>query len=90
MRKIAVIVGAVILIGAIAAAIIPMWTMSAGVGMSRGGYASVVLMVIFCFAVGGGLMFLIFFSSRHGYDDAAYRSSARFSEPGKEENDSDR
>src|SRR4051812_27954369 len=67
MRKIAVIVGAIILVGAIAAAIIPMWTMSAGVGMSRGGYASVVLMVIFCFAVGGGLMFLIFYSSRRGY-----------------------
>ena len=88
MRKIAVIVGAIILVGAIAAAIIPMWTMSAGVGMSRGGYASVVLMVIFCFAVGGGLMFLIFYSSRRGYDDAAYRSSARSWEPGKDENES--
>jgi hypothetical protein len=29
-------------------------------------------MVIGCFAVGGGLMFLIFYSSRKGFDDRVH------------------
>ena len=29
-------------------------------------------MVIGCFVVGGGLMFLIFYSARKGYDDAVH------------------
>jgi hypothetical protein len=29
-------------------------------------------MLIFCFGIGGGLMFLIFYSARHGHDEAAH------------------
>ena len=37
----------------------------------------IVLMVIGCFAVGGGLMFLIFYSARKGYDDAVHHGGGR-------------
>jgi hypothetical protein len=32
----------------------------------------IVFMVIGCFAVGGGLMFLVFYSARKGHDEAVY------------------
>jgi hypothetical protein len=41
------------------------------------GVGAVVLMIIGCFGVGGGLMFLIFFSARKGYDDAAHHGARR-------------
>lgn len=75
MRKGAVVLGALLLVGAFAAAIIPMWTMTAGMGLSAAGWGAVILMIVFCFAIGGGLMFLIFFSDRRGYDDAAFRGA---------------
>jgi hypothetical protein len=32
----------------------------------------ILLMVLSLFAVGGGLMFLVFYSARHGYDEAVH------------------
>ena len=77
MRKAALILGTILLVGAIVAAIVPMWVMTSGMGISSAGWGAVVLMIVFCFAVGGGLMFLIFFSSRRGYDDAAHHVATR-------------
>lgn len=77
MGKLAVIVGAVILVGVIAAAIAPMWVMTSGMGMSNAGYSAVLLMIVFCFAIGGGLMFLVFYSARKGHDDAAHHGASR-------------
>ena len=71
MRKL-VGIGAFLLCAAIAALIIPLWVSTAGVGLPFAGNASIVLMVIFCFAIGGGLMFLVFYSARTGHDDAAH------------------
>lgn len=34
-------------------------------------YVAMILGSLFSFLVGGGLMALVFYSSRHGYDDAA-------------------
>src|SRR5687767_11916540 len=76
MRRAALIFGVILLVGAIFAAIIPMWVMSSGMGITRAGWGAVILMIVFCFGVGGGLMFLIFFSARQGYDQAAYQSTA--------------
>ena len=45
--------------------------------------ALIVLMIIGCFAVGGGLMFLIFYSARKGYDDAVHHG-VRLARPGPE------
>lgn len=72
MKKFFVVGGAVLLVCAIAAAIVPMWLATAGIPFTSAGIRAVVFMVIGCFAVGGGLMFLIFFSARRGYDDEAY------------------
>jgi hypothetical protein len=74
MPRWAVILGAIVFVGAMAALIVPLWVGTAGIGLSPAGYGAVALMVVFCFAVGGGLMFLIFYSARKGYDDAAHRA----------------
>ena len=70
MKRSLVIGGAVLLLAAIAALLVPMWTMTAGMGLSRHGWTAIVLMVIFCFGMAGGLMFLVFYSARHGHDEA--------------------
>ncbi len=76
MKRALAIGGIALLLAAIAAALIPMWTMSFDLGMSFHGYAAVALMIFFSFAVGGGLMFLVFYSARHGYDDEAHHGQA--------------
>ncbi len=70
MKRFLVIAGIVVLLAVIAAAIVPMWVMTAGVELPAFALTMIVLMVLGCFAVGGGLMFLIFYSARKGYDDA--------------------
>ncbi len=42
-----------------------------GKGMSNVGVTALILGGLGTVALGGGLMTLVFFSSRHGYDDAA-------------------
>jgi len=39
-----------------------------GTEMSVNGYIAMVLGVLFTMALGGGLMFLVFYSNRHGRD----------------------
>lgn len=78
MRKPLIIAGAGLLVALIAAAIVPMWLMTAHVSLAPAALAAVVFMIIGCFAVGGGLMFLVFYSARKGYDDrvgTGWRSS---------------
>jgi len=77
MKRSFVVLGAVLLVGAIAALIIPMWVATAGMSMPAAGWGAVILMVLFCFGIGGGLMFLIFFSARRGYDDAAQLGASK-------------
>jgi hypothetical protein len=77
MKRGVVIVGVVLLLAAITAAIVPMWVTTAGMDLPAAGVGAVVLMIIGCFGVGGGLMFLIFFSARKGYDDAAHHGARR-------------
>jgi hypothetical protein len=43
----------------------------AGGTMDRNGYTALIIGAIGSFVLGGGLMALVFFSSRRGYDDAA-------------------
>jgi hypothetical protein len=77
MRKAALIVGIALFLGAIAAAIVPMWTATSGLELSGTALAAVIFMVLGCFAIGGGLMFLIFYSARHGYDDRVHLDRPR-------------
>jgi hypothetical protein len=40
-----------------------------GPPMPAAGYAAMILGIVFSLVVGCGLMALLFYSSRHGYDD---------------------
>jgi hypothetical protein len=75
MKRSFVIGGSIAFVVLIAAAIIPMWVMMADVSLPPGAIGLIVFMVIGCFGVGGGLMFLIFYSARHGYDDAVHHGT---------------
>jgi hypothetical protein len=72
MKRYAVIAAAILLVVLITAAIVPMWVMTAGISLPPGALALIVFMIIGCFGVGGGLMFLIFYSARKGYDDQVH------------------
>ena len=69
MKRYTVIAGSVALVVLIIAAIVPMWIMTAGVSLPPTAFRFIALMIIGCFGVGGGLMFLVFYSARKGYDD---------------------
>ena len=62
-----------------------MWTMLTGVEMTGHGWLAMALGILFSLLVGGGLMALVFYSSRHGYDEAAdlrmYRDEEEDEEP---------
>jgi hypothetical protein len=72
MKRYALIAGTAVLMLVIALAIIPMWVMTADVSLPPAAVGAIIFMVIGCFAVGGGLMFLIFYSARKGYDDRVH------------------
>jgi hypothetical protein len=47
------------------------WEQTAGTTMGFHGWLAMILGIVFTIIVGCGLMGLMFYSSRHGYDDAA-------------------
>ena len=62
----------VVLLGFLALAIyvsVSVWTSLGEVEISGGGIVALVLGTLFTLALGGGLMFLVFYSSRQGHDD---------------------
>jgi hypothetical protein len=62
----------VILLGLLAIAVgwaIYGWMQLGDVHMSWHGYAAMILGIVFSLLVGCGLMGLLFYSSRHGYDE---------------------
>jgi hypothetical protein len=64
-------VAAVVLLGLLAVAVaygVHAWTALGGVAMSGAGWLFLVLGAVFTLAVGGGLMWLVFYSSRHNFD----------------------
>jgi cation transporter-like permease len=70
------IAGAVVLFGALFAILIAAgwyaagaWNAVNGPPMPTTGYVAMILGVVFSLLVGCGLMALLFYSSRHGYDD---------------------
>lgn len=61
----------IVLAGLLVAAVVyaaNAWTALNGTAMSGAGWFFLVLGVIFTIGVGGGLMWLVFYSSRHHYD----------------------
>ena len=53
------------------------WISLGGPPMPTTGYVAMALGVVFSLAVGCSLMALVFYSARHGYDDAAHTDSER-------------
>jgi len=47
------------------------WEQTANISVSVHGYIAMILGIVFTLLVGCGLMALMFYSSRHGYDEAA-------------------
>ena len=45
------------------------WTAVSGPPMPAAGYVAMTLGIVFSLVVGCGLMALLFYSNRHGYDD---------------------
>ena len=74
MRRTVVIAAAVALVAIIAAAIVPLWLMTSDVPLPSTSFRFIALLIIGCFGVGGGLMFLVFYSARKGYDDGVGRA----------------
>lgn len=59
---------AVVLVAAIVYAA-SAWLAISGPPMPTAGYVAMILGIVFSLAVGCGLMALLFYSSRHGYDE---------------------
>ena len=55
------------------------WTRVSGPAMPATGYVAMALGVIFSLVVGCGLMALLFYSNRHGYDEP-YRTDDDYSD----------
>ncbi|MFZ3308689.1 MAG: hypothetical protein WA280_04885 [Xanthobacteraceae bacterium] len=74
MTKLGPIALVVVLLGLLTAALwlaVDTWISAAASPMPASGYIFMVLGVVFSLAVGFGLMALVFYSNRHGYDDEA-------------------
>ena len=71
MRTAAVAIVLLSILGAAIAWAVNVWTSLGNVPMSIHGEIALVLMIVFSMIVGFGLMALVFFSSRKGYDEAA-------------------
>ena len=73
-KRIPIAFGALaILLGLAIYTAIDTWTGMAGTSMSVHGWIALVLCAIVTVALGVGLMFLVFYSNRHGYDDSDKR-----------------
>ena len=68
MRKLAIIVPLVGLLVASICFAVYSWTAIEGPPIPTEGYVAMALGVVFSLVVGIGLMALVFYSSRHGYD----------------------
>jgi len=63
------VLGAILVTAVVMA--VDVWSGAGDTGMSVHGYIAMALGVVATLALGGGLMALVFFSNRRGYDDAA-------------------
>ncbi len=70
MSKLGLVVAAVLAVAAMAVAY-SAWRSLADVEMSTAGYVAMVLGALATLAVGGGLMTLVFWSNRKGFDERA-------------------
>jgi hypothetical protein len=72
--KIGTVAIAAVLLGLLAASVwfaAHSWTSVEGPPMPASGYIAMTLGVVFSILIGSGLMALVFYSNRYGYDDEA-------------------
>jgi hypothetical protein len=70
----------IVLLGLLAASIwlaVHTWTSVGGPPLPINGMIAMTLGIVFSLVVGCGLMTLVFYSSRHGYDDQGYNTPDR-------------
>jgi len=72
MRKFAIVVPLVALLAVAVWFAIYSWRAIEGPPIPTGGYVAMWLGIVFSVVVGCGLMALVFYSSRRGYDDAPH------------------
>lgn len=77
MKSLLVAVPLLAILGVALWAAFRMWTMLPGATLSGHGWLALFLGAFLSLAVGIGLMALIFYSHRHGYDEAADRAARR-------------
>ena len=77
MKSFATIAALIAVLLLIAGLIVPLWTKTAAISLDPFAFKMIVLMVIGCFVVGGGLMFLVFYSARKGYDDRVHHGGGQ-------------
>jgi hypothetical protein len=78
-RQLAIAIAAAALFGILALAVVFMvsaWNRTNAV-MSVHGWIALTLGVVFSLLIGCGLMALVFYSSRRGYDDRAHAAQSR-------------
>jgi hypothetical protein len=73
LKRSGIVVLAVILGAILVAAGMFVWPMLSAQAGPGGGLAPVIIMILGCFAIGGILMFLVFYSARRGHDERVYR-----------------
>jgi hypothetical protein len=73
MRKLALIIPLLALLGLSFWFAAQSWIALDGPDMPPGLYLAMGLGVLFSIVVGSGLMALVFYSSRHGYDEPAHK-----------------
>jgi hypothetical protein len=71
MRILAVIVPLFVILAAAVWWAATLWNSVEGPPMPAGGYVAMWAGVVFSLVIGCGLMVLMFYSSRHGYDERA-------------------
>jgi hypothetical protein len=69
---IALMIALFAILAAAAWLVVRTWIDTSGSPMSIHGYIAMTLGIVFSLIVGCGLMGLVFYSSRYGYDDEAY------------------
>jgi hypothetical protein len=71
MRNLAIIIPLFVILAASVWWAVALWTSVEGPPMPAGGYVAMWLGIGFSLVIGCGLMMLVFYSSRRGYDEGA-------------------
>jgi hypothetical protein len=69
MKTLAIIVSLTVLLGLAVYAAVSVWGALAGAEISAHGWIALGAGMVVTLALGAGLMFLVFYSNRRGYDD---------------------